>query len=127
MSNFEKYLEAAQDTKTDFPEFTEEDGFKLISAYDLDEFLEGSKYDNSEVDAQAKEQVQKIIEENKTAKTKKPVLDFDYVKFSIITRQWAKDNNAFYYGRPREDFNIYTAKRLAEKAGQSIIILDDMS
>lgn len=35
--------------------------------------------------------------------------------------------NAFYYGRPKEDFSVYEAKKLAKEAGATILLLDNMS
>jgi len=41
---------------------------------------------------------------------------------------WMKDNpDVYYYARPKEDFFESEAYRLAEKAGKTKLILEDMS
>jgi hypothetical protein len=41
--------------------------------------------------------------------------------------KWCEDNDAHYYGAPRESFSIYTGIREAEAAGKSKVVVEDMS
>ncbi len=48
-------------------------------------------------------------------------------EYSTLFKQWCKENNAFYYGKPKEDFNVFEARLLAKEAHASILLLDNMS
>lgn len=42
-------------------------------------------------------------------------------------KKYCADNKIFYYARPREDFFMYEAYELAEKAGCVYLLAEDMS
>lgn len=57
---------------------------------------------------------------------------FDTVKdytpeYAIVFKEWCHTHNAYYYGKPGSDFNIYEARYLASEAGADILILDNLS
>lgn len=44
-----------------------------------------------------------------------------------LFREFCDDRGIFYYARPREDFSKREAYELAEQAGSSYLIMEDMS
>jgi len=47
--------------------------------------------------------------------------------YAVLFDQWCKDNNAHYYSRPADSFNIYEARLEAITAKASILLLDNLS
>mgnify|MGYP006899555123 CR=1 FL=1 len=57
---------------------------------------------------------------------------FDGVKeytdeYVPLFKKWLKDKNAYYYSRPKEDYSENEAKELAEKAGATVLFLENLS
>jgi hypothetical protein len=42
-------------------------------------------------------------------------------------RDWCNDHNAYYYARPKEDFNEHEARVEARDLGVEFLILEDLS
>lgn len=150
MSRFTEYLEGAKMSRDGvnwvdaesvknrrmkdkgFPQYKEQDDVKLVYMADLDDFLKDSKYDTQEVTIEAEEEIEKSKKHNDEERKKNPKSwlsspSLEYARSGIMMKEWAKDNNAFYYAKPHEDFSTYEAIRLAKKAGNKVVILDDMS
>lgn len=53
--------------------------------------------------------------------------DIPYQEISKAVRDWCVANNAYYYADDRENFSIYTAKRLAQEANNSKVVVEDLS
>ena len=106
--NFPKYEEFSDGGNT----------FTLIGMYDLRKFFEKTDY-ASTVDS-LDQKAQKIQGEGSDASD-------EYVRTGIMMKQWAKENNAHYYGAPHSSFSKLKAIKQAQDAGKRIVILDDMS
>lgn len=44
-----------------------------------------------------------------------------------ILKVFCENNNAIYYAKPKEDFSIAEAKRLAIENGKSAVVVEDLS
>lgn len=48
-------------------------------------------------------------------------------KANAVVRDYIREKDAFYYARPREDFYIAEALRLAREAGKDVVVIDNLS
>ena len=48
-------------------------------------------------------------------------------EYAHAFKLWCESNNAYYYGRPKEDFCVPEARGLAIREGAAILLLDNLS
>ena len=51
----------------------------------------------------------------------------DYDEECRIVKEYVKEHDAHYYGKPREDFFMFEAFEEAEAKGKSIVVVEDLS
>ena len=54
-------------------------------------------------------------------------INMDYEESSAAVISWCDENKSHYYGRPREDFFIFTAVEEAIVEGKDVVVVEDLS
>ena len=53
--------------------------------------------------------------------------DMDYMESGKVLREWCNEYNGYYFSAPREEFFVSRGIREAAKAGNDIVIVEDLS